>query len=84
MFEFINHYDELGEWLFTGVVFFLGLTLGWFCKFNTFWAVVGVIIFLPIINVLLQADHYFLNIPFILGFLVHTHKKIASMIGWRR
>jgi len=84
MFEFISHYDEVAEWIFTGVVFFLGLTLGWFCKHNTFWAIVGVILFLPVFNVLLAVDHYFLNIPFILGFLVHTHKKIASLLGLSR
>ncbi len=78
MFEFLSYYNQTEAWVITGLVFFLGLTLGWFCKFNIYAAILGVLIFIPVLNLLVTVDHWFFNIPFIAGFLVHTHKKIIS------
>jgi len=78
--EFLSHYSQSGAWVITGIVFFLGLTLGWFCKFNIYISILGVLIFLPVLNVLVSVDHLFFNLPFIAGFLVHTHKKIIALI----
>jgi len=79
--EFIGIYSQTESWVITGVVFFLGLTLGWFCKFNLFVTVIGVLIFIPVLDILLKVDHFFFNIPFILGFLVHTHQKILAFFA---
>jgi len=83
MFEFLSYYNNVEGWVITGVVFFLGLTLGWFCKFNLFVTIIGVLIFIPVLDILLKVDHYFFNIPFILGFLVHTHKRIRAFFARR-
>jgi len=83
MLQFISHYSDPSAWVLTGVVFFLGLTLGWFCKFNIYVTIIGVLLFIPVLNFLVTADHLFFNLPFIAGFLVHTHKKIMTTITRR-
>jgi len=79
----LSHYDETSEWVFTGFIFFLGLTLGWFCKFNAVTIVAGLLIFIPVINFIIQVDHFFFSLPFVAGFLVHTHKKILMLVTSR-
>ncbi len=70
-----------GFWIIIGVVFFLGLSFGWcFRKFSIFWAIVAYFVFLPIVGMIIEIDHWIFTVPFILGSLVHTYKPILERI----
>lgn len=63
--------------IFTGVIFFLGLTLGWFCrKGRVLMIFIGLMIFAPFLDFMIAADVWYITVPFVLGFLVHTAKPI--------
>ena len=75
----LDGYKE--EIIFFGIIFFLGLTLGWFCrKLNPFITIIALFIFAPILNILAVIDHWFFTLPFVLGVLVHTAKPIYNKI----
>jgi len=63
--------------VFMGLIFFVGFTLGWFCrKGSIIWSFIGLMICIPVIEILMTVDVWFLTIPFVLGFLVHTGKPL--------
>jgi hypothetical protein len=72
--------SDPGFWVIFGVMFFLGLTLGWFFrKGSIFWIFVAMLIFAPLLDFLIRADVWIFTVPYVLGFLVHTAKPL-----WRR
>lgn len=63
-----------------GVMFFFGVTFGWLCrKGNLFFIVVGLLLFSSLFEWMKHVDLWFITLPFILGFLVHTAKPL-----WRK
>lgn len=65
------------SYVFLGIVFFLGLVLGWFCrKGNIIMMFIGIAIFAPLLDFIMAANVWFLTVPFVLGFLVHTAKPL--------
>ncbi|MBL4888491.1 MAG: hypothetical protein JKX97_00550 [Candidatus Lindowbacteria bacterium] len=65
-----------------GIIFFLGLTLGWFCrKGRVFWIIIGLAIFIPILEIIMIVDVWFMTVPFVLGFLVHTAKPLYMRLS---
>ena len=72
--------SDPGFWVIFGVFFFLGLTMGWFCrKGSLFWIFVSIFIFAPLLEFIMQVDVWIFTVPFVLGFLVHTAKPL-----WRK
>jgi len=67
-------------WVIFVVVFFLGLTLGWFFRKGSIIMIfIGMWIFAPLIDFIIRADVWIFTVPYILGFLVHTGKPL-----WRK
>ncbi len=69
--------------VFLSVVFFLGLTLGWFFRgpftiWRTLLAVIALGVFSPFLEIMIAIDSRYLTAPFLLGFLVHTWKPIYA------
>ncbi|MEC4090916.1 hypothetical protein [Pseudoalteromonas rubra] len=67
-----------GDLLFYfGLIFACGFVFGWFCrKGNIFWCLVGLLIFYPVMQFAMVVDTWFITIPFVAGFLVHTGKPL--------
>ena len=64
-------------YVFMGIIFFLGLTLGWFCrKGNVLMILIGIFLFAPFLDFIIAANVWFMTVPFVLGFLVHTAKPL--------
>lgn len=67
--------------VFLAVIFFLGLTLGWFFRgpftmWRTLLAFIAVGVFAPFLEIMIAVDSPYMTVPFVLGFLVHTWKPI--------
>lgn len=68
--------------VFTGIIFFLGLTFGWICrKGNAFMIIMGLMFFGPIMLFIMGANLWGVTVPFILGFLVHTGKPLYMRLS---
>jgi hypothetical protein len=76
--QFYNFYfGDTDNKIFFFVIFFIGLTFGWFFrKGSIFWIIVAIVIFLPVIKFIMQINHWTFTLPFCLGFLVHGWKPI--------
>lgn len=71
----------MDNWGFLAVVCFLGLFLGWFFRNGiTVWAVIALILFVPIFGIMMDLDMLFVTLAFSVGFLIHTWKPIYRMI----
>jgi len=67
-------------WVIFAVMFFLGLTLGWFFRKGSIIMIfIGMWIFAPLLDFIIRADVWIFTVPYILGFLVHTGKPL-----WRK
>lgn len=63
-----------------GAMLFFGVAFGWLCrKGNLFFIVLGLLVFSSLFEWMKHVNMWFITIPFILGFLVHTAKPI-----WRK
>ena len=63
--------------VFLGVVCFIGLFFGWFFRNGiTFWAVIAIGVFSPILVIISNINFWPITLAFIAGFLVHTWKPI--------
>lgn len=76
MLEDIAYYLRPSQLIIFAVVLFIGICFGWFLKKRgpvvfIFFALVGIMIFEPVLKILEQVDHWFLTVPFILGALIH-------------
>ena len=79
LFNTVINTDTL---IFMGIIFFLGLTFGWLCrKGRVFWIIVGLVIFIPILEIIMIVDVWFMTVPFVLGFLVHTGKPLYMRLS---
>lgn len=62
-------------------VLFLGLLCGWFFKkLNPILIILGIIVLIPIANIIMNVDTWYLTLAFVLGFLIHTWKPIYRQI----
>ena len=67
-------------WVIFAVMFFLGLTLGWFFRKGSIIMIfIGMWIFAPLLDFIIRADVWIFTVPYIIGFLVHTGKPL-----WRK
>lgn len=72
--------SDPGFWVIFGIMFFLGLTLGWFFRKGSIIMIfIGMMIFAPFLDALIRADNWIYTVPYVLGFLIHTAKPL-----WRR
>ena len=64
------------------VVWFIGLCVGWcFKRFNPFMIILCFFVFGQLITFILTINVWILNIPFFLGFMIHTYKPIFNKIN---
>jgi hypothetical protein len=63
------------------VVFFIGLTGGWFIRKASILGVIAfLVLIVPVAMVIMQIDSWTLTVPFVLGVLVHTFKPIKERL----
>lgn len=61
------------------IVFFVGLTGGWFVrKGSVFGFIMFFIIVVPVGTIVMAIDTVLLTVPFILGVLIHTFKPLKD------
>ena len=84
-FDLFGYHFNTETFVFLGVVFFLGLTFGWFFRkpmslFGIVLAFTALVIFAPMLDFMIAADYLPMTLSFILGFLVHTAKPIYTKL----
>ena len=70
-----------GILLVCAIFFFIGLTVGWFCKSgNVLIIIIVLLVCESLLRFMVQADQWFITIPFVIGFLVHTGKSLKRRL----
>jgi len=61
------------------IVFFIGLTGGWFVRKGTIFGFLMFFIFIvPFAQIVMTLDIWLLTVPFILGVLIHTYSPLKE------
>jgi hypothetical protein len=74
---------DFAQWCAFGFFWFIGLTLGWFCKTGSIFKIIlgGCLLYVPLLLISL-VDFWWINFAFIFGFMVHTvrplYRKVAN------
>lgn len=59
------------------VIWFLGLTFGWFCRKGRFiGCMVALLLFSPLLDLIIAINVWPITLAFVAGFLVHTAKPL--------
>ena len=61
------------------IVFFIGLTGGWFVRKGTiFGFIMFFILIVPVAQIVMVIDIWLLTLPFVIGVLIHTFKPLKE------
>jgi hypothetical protein len=64
-----------------GVIFFIGLTAGWFVrKASILGFIAFFILIVPVATIIMAIDTWNFTLPFVLGFLIHTYKPLKEKL----
>jgi hypothetical protein len=79
MYEVFGHTFDNSFFGLMFIVFFVGLTGGWFVRKGTvFGFVLFFFLIVPFAQFIMMIDLWLLTVPFILGVLVHTFKPLKE------
>ena len=79
MYELFGFQFESSFFGLMFIVFFVGLTGGWFVRKGTvFGFIMFFIIVVPVGQIVMIIDIWLLTVPFILGVLIHTFKPLKD------
>jgi len=79
MYEFSGYRFDNSFFGLMFIVFFIGLTAGWFVRKGTvFGFIIFFIIVVPVGRIVMVIDIWLLTVPFILGVLIHTFKPLKD------
>lgn len=68
------------EWFYLGIVWFLGLTLGWCFRKHLIWGLICICMIAPVIQIIIVIDMWAVTGAFVFGVLIHTWKPLYERL----